>query len=317
MAPARPSITAVVCTYNRYAVLPKAIDSLVAQSLPPAQFNIMVVDNSPDPERAAVFGRRFKGIRNLTYLVETTPGLSNARNRAARDCETPLIAYIDDDAVADAGWLREVAGAFEDGGPAVQIVGGRVDPLWGAPRPTWLHDSLLGHLSVVNWGGVRRPAGPGEWFAGTNISFRTKAILEHGGFAANLGRIGSGASLLSNEEMHLLERIRGSGGRMVYAPDALVEHLVDPKRLTRAWFRKRSAWQAVSDFTMDPERHAREAGSQWPATVAYFNALAPHQRTIRGLIVDTDDPELFRWQLGAVYMLTLMSLAGFEGVALE
>ena len=146
-------------------------------------------------------------------------------------------------------------------------------------------------------------------------SFRTSAILGHGGFATNLGRIGSGASLLSNEEFQLVQRIRAAGGGLVYAPDAQVSHLAEAKRLTRSWFRKRAAWQAVSDFTMEPDRFLAEAPGQWEGTVGYFNALPPHLRTIRGLVHDTDDPELFRWQTGAIYMLTIMMLAGFQGVA--
>jgi hypothetical protein len=103
----------------------------------------------------------------------------------------------------------------------------------------------------------------------------------------------------------------------VYAPKAVVSHLAEPKRLTRSWFRKRSAWQAVSDFMMDPERFTLDSPRQWRGTIGYFNSLPPHERTLRGLLVDTDDPDLFRWQLGAIYMLTAMSLAGFEGVSLD
>jgi glucosyl-dolichyl phosphate glucuronosyltransferase len=197
------------------------------------------------------------------------------------------------------------------------IVGGRVDPLWGAPRPPWLHDSMVASLSVIDWGGETRVAKADEWFAGTNIAFRTKAILDHGGFATNLGRIGSGASLLSNEEVQLLERIRTARGRLVYAPDASVKHLVEPKRLTRSWFRKRSAWQALSDFTMDPERFSGEAPQYWKDVVSYFNALPPYERTMRGMALDTDDPDLFRWQLGAIYNMTIITMAGYEGVTLD
>jgi hypothetical protein len=119
---------------------------------------------------------------------------------------------------------------------------------------------------------------------------------------------------MSNEEIQLIERLRAAGDKLIYAPTAYVNHLVEPKRLTRDWFRRRSAWQAVSDFMLDPKRHAGDVGTYWAHTVQYFNALPPHQRTIRGFVVDTDDPDLFRWQLSAVYMMTYMTLAGFDGV---
>lgn len=317
MESAPPVIAATICTYERYGVLPKAVESLRRQTLDSRRYKILVVDNSPDHRRAEVFGNRFAAIKNLSYLVETTPGLSNARNLAARVCGTPFIAFLDDDAVASKNWLQAILNAFGAFGPAAVVVGGRVDPRWGAPRPPWLHDSLLGHISVVDWGGEMRVAEPEEWFAGTNIAFRTSAILGNGGFATHLGRVGSGAALSSNEEQQLLHRLRAAGGKLIYAPEVRIDHLVDAGRLTRAWFRKRSAWQAASDFAMHPERLSRDARKHWQGTIGFFNKLPPHERTVRGLLADTDDPELFRDQLGAIYMMTALLLAGFEGVVLD
>jgi hypothetical protein len=76
----------------------------------------------------------------------------------------------------------------------------------------------------------------------------------------SLGRIGSDFSLLSNDESEVTERIRAMGRISMYAPAATVEHVIDPARLTREWFRRRPAWQAVSDFIQDPKRHALCAG---------------------------------------------------------
>jgi glycosyltransferase involved in cell wall biosynthesis len=310
-----PRITISICTYDRYDVLPKAIESAAQQSIGAAQYRVLVVDNSPDHARARAIGKRFSSISNLSYIVEEIPGLSNARNVSAFQCGTEFIAYMDDDAIANRTWLEEILKAFDAFGPDAAIVGGRVDPIWGAPRPPWVHDAMLGSLSVVNWGGNTRIADASEWFAGTNITFRADRILTHGGFATNLGRVGSGHSLMSNEEVHLIERIREAGDRLIYAPEAYVNHLVEPKRLTRDWFRKRAAWQAVSDFMMDPKRRSGDVSTYWKDTVKYFNSLPPHERTIRGFIWDTDDPGVFRWQTSAIYMMTIMSLAGYEGAA--
>jgi glucosyl-dolichyl phosphate glucuronosyltransferase len=316
MASSKPRITISICTYDRYDVLLKAIDSAIGQQLNEG-FRIFVVDNSPDHKRAQAFGKRFSDVPNLSYIIEKTPGLSNARNVSARDCGTEFISYMDDDAIASPTWLKEILSTFDRFGPETMIVGGQVRPIWGAPRPPWLHDSLLGSLSVVDWGGETRIAEESEWFAGTNISFRTSAILSRGGFSTNLGRIGSGASLLSNEELHLLELIRHDNGKFVYAPLAYVDHLVDSRRLTRSWFRRRFAWQAVSDFLMDANKYTDQSPQYWKDTLRYLNQLPPHERTVRGLIYETEDKDLFRWQLGALYMFTMATLAGFEGVSVD
>src|ERR1700740_2121779 len=75
------ALSAVICTYNRYDLLPEAIESLVKQNVPPSLFEIIVVDNSPDQAGATCFAQHYTGLSNLTYLVEPKPGLSNARNR--------------------------------------------------------------------------------------------------------------------------------------------------------------------------------------------------------------------------------------------
>jgi glycosyltransferase involved in cell wall biosynthesis len=75
------ALSAVICTYNRYDLLPEAIESQVKQDVPADLFEIIVVDNSPDQAGAARFGQRYSGLSNLTYLVEPKPGLSNARNK--------------------------------------------------------------------------------------------------------------------------------------------------------------------------------------------------------------------------------------------
>ena len=176
---------------------------------------------------------------------------------------------------------------------------------------------MLGSLSIIDYGDETRPAGPDEWFAGTNISFRTDAIISNRGFATNLGRVGSGTSLLSNEEVQLVELIRAMGDGLIYAPLTSVQHLVDPKRLTRAWFRKRFAWQAVSDFTMDPTnspmRH--RAIGKGCSTISTACRLICGRYAACTTTLTT--PRGSHWQCGAVYMITSMMLAGCEDVILE
>ena len=309
-----PVITAAIYTYNRYDVLPKAIDSLLPQTLPKGRYRIFVVDNSPDADKAAEWQKKYAKEPAITYWLEPVPGLSNARNVAARECGTPFISFMDDDAIASPGWLEKVLEAFVAYGDEAGVVGGRVDPIWSKPRPPWMSDKLLGHVSVVNWGGELRVADPAEWFAGTNISFRTEDILKFGGFSTNLGRIGSGSSLLSNEEIRLVDQIRGSGRSMIYAPDAKVDHLVEEARLGKSWFRKRMAWQAASDFIMDPQAAVAKTAQHWEGMVDYYNAVPPEYRTLRALFFDTDDAGMFDWQLGALYMATQLNLAGYGGI---
>jgi glycosyltransferase involved in cell wall biosynthesis len=309
-----PQISAIVCTYNRYDALPRALESLTAQTLPAAEFEVVVVDNSPDRELSLAHAARFENIANLKWVVEGTPGLSNARNVGTRIAAGPLVAFIDDDAIAAPEWLANIVAGYERFGPSAVGLGGRVDPLWGAPRPRWLHDDLLGYLSVVNWGGSARIAATGEWVAGTNISFRREPLAAVGGFSVDLGRREAGYSLLSNDENEVIAKLRARGGQLVYDPEVIVRHLVAAERLTQAWFRRRAAWQAMSDYLLSPQRHFEQAQRSWSAVQRFVNRLPPRDRSLRALGVALDDPEMFKAQLLAIHDYTVAILAGFNNV---
>lgn len=312
MSAVAPAIAAAVCTYCRYDMLGESLGSLARQTLPAAAFEIVVVDNSPDAERSAEEAKRYAAFSNLRWVHEKRPGLSNARNVAMLRSAAPIVAYLDDDARADQGWLAAMIEAFAALGPEAQVVGGRIRPWWGAERPAWLHDALVPSLTVVDLGEERRPLRPGEWVAGANIAFRRAALRSHGGFAVNLGRIGGAASLLSNDETDLIERITAAGGIVAYDPAAAVEHFVPPERLTQSWFRRRMAWQAVSDYLRRPDEHLARRDQHWQAAKDFLFDCPPADRTLRALALHTEEPERMRRQVGAVYDAVISLLAGLD-----
>lgn len=307
-----PEITAVICTYNRYDLLEKAVDSLLKQTLSKSDYEIFVVDNSPDPEKAKEQQRRYSAKGPINYIIEPIPGLSNARNVALQKCRGRYIAYLDDDAIARPQWLEKLIEGYRAFPNEAGVVGGKIDPIWEAPRPAWLPDSLLGCLTVVDWGGALRIASPDEWVAGANISFLTEALRDIGGFPTNLGRVGSGNILLSNEEIQILSEMRNRGLNVIYAPDAVVDHLVDVRRLDQSWIRRRMAWQAVSDFLKNAEEAGADQSANWNVVVDFFNSVPPRRRTIRGLFEHCDDPQEFERQVDSIYNVSMVLLGGIN-----
>jgi len=71
--------------------------------------------------------------------------------------EAPCIAYMDDDAVADKGWLAALLAAFTS---AIGSACGRGRTVRSGARPAEMAaDRCLGMLSMVDWGGsLREPA---------------------------------------------------------------------------------------------------------------------------------------------------------------
>ncbi len=309
-------ISAVVCTYDRYATLANCLATLDAQTLPREQREILVVDNTPDRMESDRQVTAHAGMANLRWIHDPRPGLSHARNVAMWQVRAPLIAFIDDDALASPGWLAALVEAFGGFGEAVHIVGGPVRPVWSAPRPDWLPDGLLGYLSLIDRGANARVLGEGEWVAGTNVAYRTERLRAAGGFAPNLGRAGSGAVLLSNEETDLEERIKAAGGRVGWAPEAAVEHCIDAERLDRRWFRRRAAWQAVSDFIRHPEYFSRHFAGNWAEAEKYLR-FQDVSAALPALAKEHQDPGMVHWEVSAIYHLMLCLLGGAAEPAAE
>ena len=305
-------VTVVVCTFDRYERLPRAIESVMRQDLPADDYRITVVDNSPERARSREMSLRWARVANLRWLHEPATGLSRARNAALQATETPLVAFLDDDAVAGPSWLLRKVEAFERLGPDVHAIGGRVRLRFEGARPDWLGDGLLPYLSACDLGEETRLIRPDEALSGTNLSFRTDAVRAAGGFSPALGRAGGGAALMSNAEQDLQERMSARGGLAGYCPLAEVEHAVPPARLDPAWFRKRLAWQAVADFLRMPDAMHESGPDAWVRTRRHLAGLKPSDRTLRGLAVAPADARRLQQQLGATYDTVHAILAGLR-----
>ena len=303
------SASIAICSYNRHALLKKALESCEAQTLPKNEFEIIIVDNSSDHDAAETFRENKKDVPNLNYVMEDKPGLSNARNVALSHARSPVICYLDDDAIAEPGWLNEIIKAFAAYTDRAGVVGGTIRPIWSTGRPRWLPKELEGPYTVVDWGGRLRIAEPEEWFAGANVSFAVEPLQRIGGFDVSLGRGASKASLLSNEENAAINAIEDLGFVRVFAPAAAVDHLVEPGRLNHEWLRRRQAWQAISDLVMKSEGDLQRPDQLWHDVSVFMNAVPPRHRTPAGLFTAFDDPETTKRQMTAIYSLTMMLTA--------
>jgi glucosyl-dolichyl phosphate glucuronosyltransferase len=245
MSPSNRSamISVVLCTYRQPHYLPRALASLVDQTLPHSQYEIVVVDNGCDEgvrSLAAVYAQR----ANVIYVAEPKLGLSTARNTGVRSASGEYVVFIDDDGVATQSWLERISRAFSAGDRRLGCVGGPIELIWECPRPDWVADSLLPVLTSLDRGGNARDLADGDWLFGCNMAFRASALDEVGGFSTGLGRVGK--NLLSNEEVLLQLTLGRHGYRRFYDPGALVRHHVAPDRLKPEWFLRRFYWQGVS-----------------------------------------------------------------------
>jgi len=215
----RPDISVVVCTYNRAALLRRALLSLFAQKTEKRSYEIIVIDNnSADDTPATVEALKAESPVNLCYFRETRQGNAYARNAGVEQARAPLVAFLDDDCIADENWLSIIKSTF-DRDPEVAFVGGRVLPVWESDPPSWLSTSHWAPLALLDYGTEERKIS-GQTPLGlltANIAVRKEVFDQLGGFLPSLQRVKG--SIGSMEDHEFLLRICRGGKCGLYLPD--------------------------------------------------------------------------------------------------
>jgi glucosyl-dolichyl phosphate glucuronosyltransferase len=232
------NITVLVCTFNRCGSLKKALDSVLSQVLPESvTWEVLVVDNnSTDQTREVVenYCRRYP--ERVRYIFEPNQGLSRARNAGIHEAQGDIIAFTDDDVIAEASWLQNLTGSLHD--PKWAGAGGRIVPPQEFDPPEWLtvggtRDLLGALLPLFDLGDraceMKRPP------YGANMAFRKTVFEKYGLFRADLGRCGY--RFLMGEDIEFGNRLMSGGECLRYEPLAVVEHPVPEERLSKKHFR--------------------------------------------------------------------------------
>lgn len=245
---ADPAVSIVVCTHNRARHLVEALRSLFGQGETHATFEILLVDNRSSDE-TPLFGRELAEKGLVRSIAEPQLGLCHARNTGWKAARGRYVAYFDDDALAEEGWIDAVVEAF-DRHPEPGVVGGRVLPIWEAQRPAWLSDAIARSLTIVDWPGGAHviPDVRVEWLVGANMAIRRDVLEEAGGFDPRLDRIGG--NMLSGGDVHLQRAAIERGHACFYFPGMAIRHLAPRSRLRQQWFENRYYWQGISDAVM-------------------------------------------------------------------
>lgn len=229
-------VSAIVCTFNRAGLLPRLISTVAAQLRDGDE--VIVVDNGSTDDTAAVVARSAGGSPAIRYVLEREQGLSHARNRGVRESRGEIVAFLDDDALPEPGWLAAHRRCYED--EQVGAAGGPIELLLESERPNWLCADFEQLLGCYDLGPERRFYGEGQGHdtpSGGNMSFRRAALDQIGLFDTELGRRGD--AFLAGEEYELVHRLFRAGWRGVYEPQAVVTHLVPAERLRVSFFRNR------------------------------------------------------------------------------
>ncbi|MEU0004751.1 glycosyltransferase family 2 protein [Streptomyces sp. NPDC006314] len=240
-----PGISVVICVYteDRWEDILAAVSSVRAQSYPALE-TLLVVDHNPAlKDRLA---REYKETGAVRVLTNAGPrGLSAGRNTGIAASHGEVIAFLDDDAVAERDWLRRFAEGYAD--PRVMAVGGRTVPVWASGRrPVWFPEEF-------DWvvGCTYKGLPPGRVrvrnVLGGNASFRRTAFEAAGGFATGIGRDGDRRPLGCEETELCIRLTRARPDAVLLIDDrAVIHHRVPGPRERFAYFRTRTYAEGLS-----------------------------------------------------------------------
>jgi glycosyltransferase involved in cell wall biosynthesis len=204
------SVTVVICTRNRPADLRKCLAAV--SNLNPAPNLVLVIDNSEGNRATQEVAQEF----GTDYIVEPVRGLSRARNRDVAECDTDVIAFLDDDVIPEPDWLGVMLVPFADMQTGATV--GRV--ITPDSRDTGALQQTLRSLSNQDphWFEIATFGGLG---IGANMAFRKRALPIQRLFDERLGR---GAPFEIGEESYAFAWLLSRGYSVVYLPSAVVYH---------------------------------------------------------------------------------------------
>jgi len=229
-------VSVIVCTYSKelFSETIECINSLSAQNYVDKEI-LLVMDKNDELHQMLLSGVP----KSVNILINTNPGLSEARNLGIQNADGDVIAFIDDDAVADDQYLSNLIKNYEDE-KVIGVVGKIL------PRDLPSYPEELYWVGGFTYKGFPEERCEVRNVHGCNMSFRREVFDKAGLFDVTLGRVGR--KLVTAEETEFSIRVLHAfpGLKIMYDPEVLVHHKVHAYRekiwylVTRGYFEGKS-----------------------------------------------------------------------------
>lgn len=235
------SVSAVVCAYTdaRRELLDNSIEAILAQLGAEDQLVVVIDFNDKLLDRiSAQYGSRAKVVPNTNER-----GICGARNSGIEASNGEVVAFVDDDAQVQPGWLERLRENYRN--PAVTGVGGNAQPVWPVERPPWFPTEFDWVVGCSHRGLPVDPT-PVRNLLGCNMSFRRTALDNVGGFNSTVGQVGTSLDRCDETELCIRLNQKSPANLLLLDPGVKVRHWVSAERTRPAYFLRRCFWEGLS-----------------------------------------------------------------------
>ena len=270
-----------ICTYRR-SYLEQTLRSLAGLDLPrELTVRVIVADNDTWPSARELVEKVSPDLPfDLRYIHCPAANISLARNTCLDAAGGDFLAFVDDDSTVSPQWLASLVEAARATG--ADAVLGPVRAIYSPSAPAWMRRGDFHSTAPVQVDGEIRTG-----YSGNAMLRRASDHVAGRRFNLALGRTGG-------EDTEYFAQLHRAGGRIAYAPSAVVEEPVTVGRASFAWLAKRRFRSGQTHGRLLAQKHRRLPQAGLAASKALFSfgaalglAAIPHRRNrqaLRGLM---------------------------------
>jgi len=248
-------LSVIICTHNpRPEYLSRTLDALRIQTLPMAEWELLLIDNaSLSPVAASV---SLTWHPNARHIREEVLGLTPARLRGIQETQGQLLVFVDDDSVLESSYL-EVAIGVAKSRPDLGCWGaGCIEPEYEKPPPEWLavyHGALaIRRLERDLWANIpglnhSLPFGVGMCLRRA-VAVQYASLCQADNVRQSLDRSGKSLASCGDTDIAILACALGMGTASFTR--LKITHLIPERRTTRQYMSRLIAGKAESEVVL-------------------------------------------------------------------
>lgn len=238
---AEPELTVVMTTYNRASILNETLKSMAQIQRKNLKVDFVIVDNNSTDNTKEIISK-WNASLPITYLFESEPGQNPARNKALSEANFgKIIVFTDDDVKPNDNWFSAIVYACEQW-PEYSVFGGKIYPIWPAETllPKWAQENSIQSFgfAVHDYKEHQCVYEINDYPFSPNFWVRRSIFKDFQKFDNKIEWHPKNR-IMATETVFFRDLV-AKGHRIVYCPEAVVGHKINPEQLTLMNILKRS-----------------------------------------------------------------------------